>query len=33
MGHPAFWTAPDGGGPGINIAYPFAFEDYLPAPN
>jgi len=27
-----FWTTPDGGGSGINIAYPFAFEDYLPPP-
>jgi hypothetical protein len=27
-----FWTAPDGGGTGVNIAYPFAFEDYLPPP-
>jgi hypothetical protein len=27
-----FWTAPDGGGKGVNIAYPFAFEDYLPPP-
>jgi hypothetical protein len=27
-----FWTTPDGGGPGINVAYPFAFEDYLPPP-
>jgi hypothetical protein len=27
-----FWTTPDGGGSGINVAYPFAFEDYLPAP-
>ena len=25
-----FWTTPDGGGAGINVAYPFAFEDYLP---
>jgi hypothetical protein len=25
-----FWTTPDGGGSGINITYPFAFEDYLP---
>ena len=28
-----FWTTPDGGGQGVNIAYPFAFEDYLPPPN
>jgi hypothetical protein len=28
-----FWTTPDGGGPGVNNAYPFAFEDYLPPPN
>jgi len=27
-----FWTTPDGGGPGINAAFPFAFEDYLPPP-
>ena len=27
-----FWTTPDGGGSGINVAYPFAFEDYLPPP-
>jgi hypothetical protein len=27
-----FWTTPDGGGTGINVAYPFAFEDYLPEP-
>jgi hypothetical protein len=27
-----FWTTPDGGGAGINVAYPFAFEDYLPPP-
>lgn len=26
----SFWTTPDGGGHGINIAYPFAIEDYLP---
>jgi hypothetical protein len=25
-----FWTTPDGGGSGINVGYPFAFEDYLP---
>ena len=25
-----FWTTPDGGGAGVNAAYPFAFEDYLP---
>jgi hypothetical protein len=25
-----FWTTPDGGGSGIDMAYPFAFEDYLP---
>jgi len=28
-----FWTTPDGGGPGVDNAYPFAFEDYLPPPN
>jgi hypothetical protein len=27
----SFWTTPDGGGRGINIAYPFAIEDYLPS--
>ena len=27
-----FWTSPDGGGSGINMAYPFAFEDFLPPP-
>jgi hypothetical protein len=27
-----FWTSPDGGGAGVNVAYPFAFEDYLPPP-
>jgi hypothetical protein len=27
-----FWTTPDGGGPGIGSAYPFAIEDYLPPP-
>jgi hypothetical protein len=27
-----FWTTPDGGGAGVNVAYPFAFEDYLPPP-
>jgi hypothetical protein len=27
-----FWTTPDGGGAGVNNAYPFAFEDYLPPP-
>jgi hypothetical protein len=27
-----FWTTPDGGGARINVAYPFAFEDYLPPP-
>jgi len=26
----SFWTMPDGGGPGINAAYPFAIEDYFP---
>jgi hypothetical protein len=26
----SFWTTPDGGGKGVNIAYPFAIEDYLP---
>jgi len=28
-----FWTTPDGGGSGIDNAYPFAFEDYLPPPS
>ena len=27
-----FWSTRDAGGAGINIAYPFAFEDYLPPP-
>lgn len=27
-----FWTTPDGGGGGVNIAYPFAIEDYFPPP-
>ncbi len=27
-----FWTTPDGGGAGIDMVYPFAFEDYLPPP-
>ena len=27
-----FWTTPNGGGSGVNIAYPFALEDYLPPP-
>ncbi len=27
-----FWTTPDGGGAGVNIAYPFAIEDYFPPP-
>ena len=26
----SFWTTPDGGGPGQNVAYPFAIEDFLP---
>jgi hypothetical protein len=25
-----FWTTPDGGGPGVNVGYPFAIEDYFP---
>ena len=29
----SFWTAPDGGGPGIHPAYPFAIEDYAPPPS
>ncbi|HET6181030.1 MAG TPA: hypothetical protein VFE61_29195 [Candidatus Sulfotelmatobacter sp.] len=28
-----FWTTPDGGGAGINVAYPYAIEDYLPPSN
>ena len=28
-----FWTTPDGGGPGVNVAFPFAFEDYLAPPS
>jgi hypothetical protein len=27
-----FWSTPDGGGTGIDNAYPFAIEDYLPPP-
>jgi len=27
-----FWSTPDGGGSGVNNAYPFAIEDYLPPP-
>lgn len=27
----SFWTTPDGGGKGIDVAYPFAIEDYLPS--
>jgi hypothetical protein len=27
-----FWTTPDGGGSGVDMAYPFAFEDFLPPP-
>jgi hypothetical protein len=26
----SFWTTPDGGGAGINVAYPFAIEDFYP---
>lgn len=26
----SFWTTPDGGGKGINQAYPFTFESFLP---
>jgi hypothetical protein len=26
----SFWTTPDAGGKGINVAYPFAIEDFLP---
>jgi len=29
----SFWTTPDGGGPGINVAYPFAIEDFYPPPS
>jgi len=25
-----FWTTPDGGDYGVNVAYPFAIEDFLP---
>jgi len=28
-----FWTSPDGGGTGVNAAYPFAIEDYYPPPS
>lgn len=27
-----FWTTPDGGGSGVNIAYPFVISDYAPPP-
>ena len=27
-----FWTTPDGGGEGVDMAYPFAIADYLPSP-
>jgi hypothetical protein len=27
-----FWSTPDGGGAGVDNAYPFAIEDYLPPP-
>jgi hypothetical protein len=27
-----FWSTPDGGGSGVDNAYPFAIEDYLPPP-
>ncbi len=27
-----FWITPDGGGTGVDNAYPFAVEDYLPPP-
>jgi hypothetical protein len=26
----SFWTSPDGGGSGVDVAYPFKIEDYLP---
>jgi hypothetical protein len=26
----SFWTTPDGGGPGANLAYPFTIEDFFP---
>jgi hypothetical protein len=26
----SFWTTPDGGGTGLNAAYPFTIEDFLP---
>lgn len=29
----SFWTSPDGGGPGVNNAYPFAIEDFYPPPS
>lgn len=25
-----FWTTPNGGGPGVHVAYPFGIQDYLP---
>jgi len=27
-----FWSTPDGGGTGVDNAYPFAIEDYMPPP-
>jgi hypothetical protein len=29
----SFWTTPDAGGKGINVAYPFAIADFLPPPS
>jgi hypothetical protein len=26
----SFWTVPGGGGPGVNMAYPFTIEDFFP---
>ena len=28
-----FWTTPNGGGDGVNAAYPFAIEDFYPPAN
>ena len=28
-----FWTSPNNGGTGVEVAYPFAIEDYYPPPN
>jgi hypothetical protein len=30
LGRLEFWTTPDGGGTGVDVAYPFSMKDYLP---